>query len=142
MNGVLLGDHGYALSPFLLTPYSSVNSPEQQAFNRAHMKTRCTVERAFGQLKKRFACLHYGLGIKLNRVCLTILACFILHNFAKLYREEDIADIFKNDDEESNSGDTDEVNVACVSDRLLETRGLTLRREINLQLINYHLLDY
>jgi hypothetical protein len=51
LNGILFGDKGYGICPFLLTPYYRPANPIQQEYNRRHAKTRNTIERAFGQLK-------------------------------------------------------------------------------------------
>ncbi|XP_056379008.1 putative nuclease HARBI1 [Hyla sarda] len=51
---MLLGDNGYRLTPWLLTPYLSPRTDAQQRYNNAHRKTRSQVERVFGQLKSRF----------------------------------------------------------------------------------------
>ena len=41
------------------------------------------IEMAFGQLKQRFQALRKGIRLKLDRVCPTIMCCFVLHNFCK-----------------------------------------------------------
>ncbi|KAI4462422.1 hypothetical protein MML48_4g00013483 [Holotrichia oblita] len=53
-----IGDSGYPLQPYLLTPVPDVqpNSPEER-FNRAHSSARNCVERCIGTLKTRFRCL-------------------------------------------------------------------------------------
>ena len=48
-------------------------------YNRRHRTARATIERSFGQVKQRFACLQTCLKIQLRRVPKTIQACFILH---------------------------------------------------------------
>lgn len=83
LRGMLLGDSGYGLYPFLLTPFRNPTTPNEENFNRCHKRTRVAVERSFGQLKQRFGCLQTVLKIKLERVPKTALACFILHNVAK-----------------------------------------------------------
>jgi len=40
----LLGDSGYPLEPWLLTPFSNPNNDNYQMFNNAHSKARSTVE--------------------------------------------------------------------------------------------------
>jgi hypothetical protein len=57
-DGILLGDSGYALRSFLITPYLDPVQPHQRRFNRAHKKTRCLVERVIGTWKRRFHVLH------------------------------------------------------------------------------------
>ncbi|KAJ8914912.1 hypothetical protein NQ315_016066 [Exocentrus adspersus] len=54
----LIGDSGYPLQPFLLTPIQNApeGSPESR-FNHAHIRARNCVERCIGLLKMRFTCL-------------------------------------------------------------------------------------
>ncbi|KAJ3665365.1 hypothetical protein Zmor_000862 [Zophobas morio] len=51
-NNFLLGDSGYPCKLFLLTPLLHPRTPAEVAYNTAHKKTRNTVERCFGVLKK------------------------------------------------------------------------------------------
>ncbi|XP_058813410.1 putative nuclease HARBI1 [Topomyia yanbarensis] len=67
-NTWLLGDAGYPLKPFLITPYrtGANDEIEKLRFNEKHSRTRITVERSIGVLKATFRCtlgareLHYG----------------------------------------------------------------------------------
>ncbi|KAK3083318.1 hypothetical protein FSP39_019317 [Pinctada imbricata] len=83
--GWLLGDSGYPLKDWLLTPFISPANRKQQSYNTAHGKTRAVVERTFGVLKSRFRCLHKSGGtlpfapLKCSKI---IEACFRLHNKA------------------------------------------------------------
>ncbi|CAC5420129.1 HARBI1 [Mytilus coruscus] len=84
-NGWLLGDSGYPLKSWLLTPLGNPSTPQELRFQKAHCKTRNTVERAFGVLKQRFRCLHKtggALSYKPERGTNTIESCFRLHNLA------------------------------------------------------------
>ena len=47
------------------------------------MKTRVIIEQTFGVLKRRFACLHYGIRLNPERACETVVACAVLHNFGQ-----------------------------------------------------------
>ena len=53
-DGVLLGDSGYASSPFLMTSYTTTRNEAQEAYNNAHAKTRVIIEQTFGRWKRRF----------------------------------------------------------------------------------------
>ncbi|XP_071034238.1 putative nuclease HARBI1 [Parasteatoda tepidariorum] len=54
----LLGDSGYPLDPWLLTPISGDNlSSSEEEYNRRHVSGSGTVERCNGTLKSRFRCL-------------------------------------------------------------------------------------
>ena len=93
--GVVLGDSGYALANFLMTPFDNPITRQQRRFNVTHKSTRCSVERCIGQLKRRFNCLQSGLRVQPEKACAFIAACMILHNIAKMLDEED----FNGDDE-------------------------------------------
>ena len=41
------------------------------------------IEQAFGQLKRRFSCLHAQLRLTPEKACSVILTCIILHNICK-----------------------------------------------------------
>ncbi|WVZ91562.1 hypothetical protein U9M48_037714, partial [Paspalum notatum var. saurae] len=90
-----LVDAAYGNMPGFLGPYRNTryhlqhfrqgNMPNtmEELFNYRHAQLRCTVERAFGQLKNKFRILksipNYGL-ITSNRI---IVACMAVHNFIK-----------------------------------------------------------
>jgi hypothetical protein len=61
----------------------------QVLYNTQHKKTRNAVERAFGQLKKRFNCLENIVKVSLERTPSVIIACFVLHNLAKRFHDPD-----------------------------------------------------
>ncbi|WAR13543.1 HARB1-like protein, partial [Mya arenaria] len=60
--GELLGDSGYALRNYLLTPILRPTANAQVAYNDAHARGRVVVERAFCVQKSRFRCLHRSGG--------------------------------------------------------------------------------
>lgn len=81
-DSVLLGDGGYACRLYLLTPYRDPENAHEAAFNRAHIKTRSTVERMFGVWKRRFPVLKMGIRNKLPTAKIIIIATAVLHNMA------------------------------------------------------------
>lgn len=80
-DGLLLGDQGYPCKKYLLTPMAQPRSPAECSYNRSHTRTRISIERCFGILKRRFLCLHTGLRYSPVFCCNIILACAILHNY-------------------------------------------------------------
>ncbi|XP_054774690.1 putative nuclease HARBI1 [Lytechinus pictus] len=95
LRGILLGDSGYKLEPWLLTPVRVPQNEADQAYNRAHCKTRVLIEQLNGQIKSKFRCLN-GQGISMvpERAGRIIIACCILHNLSKQMNEpEDNHDI-------------------------------------------------
>ncbi|KMQ84620.1 nuclease harbi1 [Lasius niger] len=79
----LLGDSGYPLEPWLMTPI--INAPEESAearYTQCHSSTRNCVERMFGLLKNVWRCLlghrvlHYDPIMAAN----ITVACAVLHN--------------------------------------------------------------
>ncbi|XP_052778725.1 putative nuclease HARBI1 [Mya arenaria] len=85
MDGVLLGDSGYACKKYLMTPYlnpqtSGTGEVLPVIFNRSLCKTRVIIEQTFGVLKGRFAVMSYGIRTSEMKTCRTTMACAILHN--------------------------------------------------------------
>ena len=79
---VLLADSGYPLRDWILTPFPDPD-PDQARYNRSHIQTINSVERAFGLWKKRFYCLALGLRVRDMALCTKIITCCaILHNLA------------------------------------------------------------
>ncbi|KAG5891203.1 hypothetical protein JTB14_012688 [Gonioctena quinquepunctata] len=79
-NCFLLGDSGYPIQPWLMTPFLNTlpNSPEKM-YNIMHRRTRNVVERGFGVLKARFRCLrkdrvlHYSHLMASRIICSAVL---------------------------------------------------------------------
>lgn len=94
-DGILLGDSGYPLLRWLMTPFATITCNSQQSYNNAHTSTRGTIERINGVIKRRFACLNY-LRVEPKQACNIIRACIVLHNIAQARSvplEEDNADM-------------------------------------------------
>ncbi|RVE54128.1 hypothetical protein evm_001251 [Chilo suppressalis] len=96
----LIGDSGYALRPWMLTPLS--NPPEGTAehrYNEALKTTRATVERLNGVLKARFRCLLKDrvLHYKPSTATKIINACTVLHNMC-MANNLDLPEVDEGDD--------------------------------------------
>lgn len=90
---LLLGDSGYGIAPWLMTPFTPPVTPIQTSFNRCLTRERVIIERCFGQLKQRFPMLQHKLRIKTENIPSFIVCCFILHNVAKRLNDEDFEPI-------------------------------------------------
>jgi nuclease HARBI1 len=103
---VLLGDSGYPLRQWLITPFSAPADQAQQRFNFAHSKTRCIVEQTFGLLKNRFSCLKSGLRVKdMTLAGRLIIACIVLHNLCILHGADEVEGEDGADEENQPAGD-------------------------------------
>ncbi|KAK3853256.1 hypothetical protein Pcinc_040195 [Petrolisthes cinctipes] len=59
---LLLGDSGYPLEPFLMTPVTNSTNEAEELYNRALVRTRVIVELTLGVVKNRFRCIHLSGG--------------------------------------------------------------------------------
>lgn len=108
----LLGDSGYGLTPYLMTPYKN---PEygsvQHTFNKRHASARNVVERTIGVVKSRFRCLQNFIPYTPAKVINIINVCCALHNICKHYNiafhEEITANYDDDDDDNEESAPTE-----------------------------------
>lgn len=102
LDGILLGDSGYACRSYLLTSVLKPETESEVRYNIAHKKTRVIVEQLFGSWKRRFPCLYYGLRTKLSTSVAIICATAVLHNvcikhnLGEIIEEEFNEPIFEN----------------------------------------------
>lgn len=122
-DGWLIGDSGYPSRQFLLTPISNPKSKPERDFNFTHAQQRNVIERAFGVLKKRFACLAAPMRQDMKNVLPTVIACFVLHNFLIMRK-----DLEEADDPEDAIGQLAEAN--AVLEIIGTEDGQALRRSI------------
>lgn len=88
IQGILLGDSGYAQTRYLFTPLINPHGPAEERYNNCHTATRSTVERLFGIWKRRFSCLRRQLANRIATTTYIISACAVLHNIAVKCREQ------------------------------------------------------
>ncbi|XP_018359005.1 PREDICTED: putative nuclease HARBI1 [Trachymyrmex cornetzi] len=88
INTWLLGDSGYSLLPYLLTP--KLRQPEgspSARYTNSHVVARSSIERTIGMLKGQWRCLrkeralHYSPEFS----ALIVNSCCVLYNMAKFY---------------------------------------------------------
>ncbi len=85
LDGWLLGDNGYPLKSWLITPYITPTKRRQCAFNSVFSSARSVIERTFGSLKIHFRCLDRSGGTlqySPQSVSAFFVACCVLHNTA------------------------------------------------------------
>lgn len=98
IDGILVGDSGYACRSYLMTPILKPKNEGEVRYNTAHRRTRCVIERCFGRLKRRFPCLHLGLRTALQNTLVIIVASTVLHNFALMQQEQDFDEDMEDED--------------------------------------------
>lgn len=84
-NAVILGDSGYGLQEWLMTPvipHIIPRTPALARYLRSLKSTRRMIENAIGILKEKFPCLNY-LRVQPLTACYIILTCVVLHNAEK-----------------------------------------------------------
>ncbi|WAR28600.1 LOW QUALITY PROTEIN: HARB1-like protein [Mya arenaria] len=72
--------------------------------NGSHKTTRSRVEKAIGQLKRRFGVLHTEITLSPEKACKVVIACAVLHNLC-IARGIPFADNQDDDNGNNNNGD-------------------------------------
>ena len=109
-----LGDGGYGLKKYILTPYRGERcniiefnlngqgpANKRELFNLRHSSLRNVVERLFGVVKRRFPILVKMSPYPFDFQCDLVQCCFLLHNFVRinqLYEDE----FYENGGDEAN----------------------------------------
>ncbi|XP_063959036.1 putative nuclease HARBI1 [Lytechinus pictus] len=126
LQGLILGDSGYPLLPWLMTPILNPTTPAEFAYNTAHRRTRVMIEDVNGQLKNKFRCLlGHGMQIQPERVCPIITACCVLFNISKDLQRE------RNDADDSDEDSDDEDQRQAVEDGCVGANGADINREVD-----------
>lgn len=81
-NCVIVGDSGYPIKPYLITPLRQPRNEAENLFNESQIRTRNVVERSYGVWKRRFPGLALGLRLKHTTTQYVIVSTAVLHNIA------------------------------------------------------------
>lgn len=79
---LVVGDSGYAVRKYLITPLANPRTPAEHLFNESQIRTRNPVERCFGAWKRRFLALALGIRLHNSKVEAITVAAAVLHNVA------------------------------------------------------------
>lgn len=88
-NNVLVGDSGYGIQSYLITPLRNPQTAAEHLFNESQIRTRNPVERLFGVWKRRFPILSLGIRMHIEKVEAIVVAVGVLHNIARTFRDEE-----------------------------------------------------
>lgn len=101
-----LGDAGYGLTRYCLTPYRGVRyhlkewakgneSPQnkEELFNLRHSSLRNVIERIFGVLKNRFPLMDRMHKFPFKYQCKLVMIAVMLHNFIRVTQGDDEFDV-------------------------------------------------
>ena len=126
-----LGDAGYGLSLWCLTPFRGVRyhlsewnaaiatnifpQNARELFNMRHSKLRNVIERIYGVVKARYPILRdMPHGYDINTQCNIVLSSFLLHNFIRM--NQNVEDVFDNGINQEDEGNINNANAANFMD--------------------------
>lgn len=87
-DNVLVGDSGYAVKRYLITPLLNPQTAAENLFNEAQIRTRNPIERLFGIWKRRFPILALGIRLNIKKAEAVVITCAVLHNIALQMRDD------------------------------------------------------
>jgi len=90
-DSILLGDGGYPLKIVCIIPLQNINTPAENIFNEAQIRTRNPIDRAFGVWKRRFPILSTGIRLNVSKAQCLIIATSNLYNIATIDKEQHCA---------------------------------------------------
>lgn len=124
-NTFYIGDGGYKLKPYLMTPFRKPRTVEERRYNNKHTSTRNVVERCFGILKNRFRSIigSRGLHYEPKKVTQIVNACCALHNMCLFFGCEEPTVDLQNDTTNDTIEDAEE-----------DVGAMAIRRNIALNL--------
>lgn len=95
-------------------------------------KPESIVERAFGLLKRRFACIGEKMRTSLRNTKTIIVAAAVLHNLAVAYRvpEPDVPDAAEDPDDPANQDDPDDPRAPVQPQAVRNIQGSLKRQHI------------
>ncbi len=88
-DSLLVGDSGYALKKYIMTPIAKPQTVGQNRYSEAQTRTRNPIERSYGVWKRRFPILAKGINVNVKFVQSIIVATAVLHNIACHFGERD-----------------------------------------------------
>ena len=130
VRGYLLGDSGYMLRDWLMTPLSNPTTRKEKNCNFSQSSTRTTVERSIGIAKRRWHCLR-RLRVEPTKACRITTVCLMLHNRARFLNLEDPDSDSASDDSDSDDSDSDDFNGGQqVTERARVASGKAVRDQL------------
>ncbi len=131
LKGIVLGDSGYPVKCWLMTPLAESQTPAERRYNGSQKKTRVVIECAIGRLKKRFNFLHQEVRMSLDNLPAAIVSCVVLQNI--IIKEKIKERVFERygyqeEDEEEDAGEDDQPNLEELEGR--DEEGTLYRRHL------------